>query len=250
MSAASETGEKAPSALEPADQVEAQRIAFAESLKHVYLSYEPTHQPLVLVNKTNPTDVISNYPQIVMDLSFDFEKEIMDKLIDINEIFSLLAQTRKLRVTPMARRGGRSDHVKWTAKQRCDVLVRNTEEIIKKARKAINMKIRANRHMRRAEDASSATAPSGFDADEETEDTTPTKNQKRKQRRKKAARLSAEKKKRARDDKEYADMPELGSDRSDEEHAEMMTNRTDAQPCKVSGELRAPTAKKTKREKK
>ena len=97
-------------------------------------------------------------------------------------------------------------------------------------------------------DASSATAPSGFDADEETEDTTPTKNQKRKQRRKKAARLSAEKKKRARDDEEYADMPELGSDRSDEEHAEMMTNRTDAQPCKVSAELRAPKAKKTKRE--
>ena len=86
------------------------------------------------------------------------------------------------------------------------------------------------------------------DADEETEDTTPTKNQKRKQRRKKAARLSAEKKKRARDDEEYADMPELGSDRSDEEHNEMMTNRTDAQPCKVSAELRAPKAKKTKRE--
>ena len=57
-------------------------------------------------------------------------------------------------------------------------------------------------------------------------------------------------KKRARDDEEYADMPELGSDRSDEEHAEMMTNRTDAQPCKVSAELRAPKAKKTKREKK
>ena len=43
-------------------------------------------------------------------------------------------------------------------------------------------------------------------------------------------------------------MPELGSDRSDEEHNEMMTNRTDAQPCKVSAELRAPKAKKTKRE--
>ena len=59
-------------------------------------------------------------------------------------------------------------------------------------------------------------------------------------------------KKRARDDEEYADMPELGSDRSDEEHAEMMTNRTDAQPCacKVSAELRAPKAKKTKGEKK
>ena len=59
-------------------------------------------------------------------------------------------------------------------------------------------------------------------------------------------------KKRARDDEEYADMPELGSDRSDEEHNEMMTNRTDAQPCacKVSAELRAPKAKKTKGEKK
>ena len=140
------------------------------------------------------------------------------------------------------------------------------EETIKRARKAINMKIRANRHFRRA-GGSLATAPSGFDADEETEDTTPTKNQKRKQRRKKAARLSAEKKKRARDDEEYADMPELGSDRSDEEHNEMMTNSTDSRAAALDEEprvydaarmtaddeyssVRVPKAKKAKRSKK